>query len=293
MRILLEAWSKAFQKQRPASSFSIQSLGSSTAPPALLAGTCEIAAMSRKMEPEEISLFEQKFGYQPLALHAALDAVAVVVHPDNPVQGLTLQQLDGIFSSTHTCGRKDITQWSQLFIGKAQRPDIQLYGRNNLSGTYEFFREKALCGGEYKQSMKQLPDSDDIEAAVEKDPAGIGYSGLGYRTNDVRVLAIARNANDGYYKFYVDQFKDSDDLEKRYAWVYRGQYPLTRVLRFYINKDPDKPLTPLLKEFLRFVLSKKGQDIVHKTGYIPLTKSMLKSELKKLDPSYKPSWWNS
>lgn len=290
LRILLEKWFDAYQKQHPQASAEIESLGSATAPPALLAGACDVAAMSREMTSEEVSRFKRKFGYDPVDVHVALDAVAVVVHPSNPVEGLTLQQLDGVFSSTRKCGGKDITRWDQLFLGPVRQPNIKLYGRNSLSGTSAFFRETALCGGDYRSHLQQLPDSDDIEAAVEQDPAGIGYSGLGYRTSKVKVLAIARNANSAYRKYYVEQFQNNDDLEKRYAWVYRGDYPLTRVLRFYVNKPEGEALPDPLDDFLRFVLSAKGQAIVHQVGYIPLTEKMVRQEREKLEPDYRPRW---
>lgn len=291
IRILLEAWTQAYARLHPEASFEIESLGSATAPPALLAGKCDIAAMSRRMAEKEIAQFEQKYGYKPLDIHVSLDAEAVVVHPDNPVEGLTLKQLDGIFSSTHACGSKDITRWNQVYLAPGTQPKITLYGRNSKSGSYEFFRQKALCGGEFKDSVQQMPDSEDIEEAIENDISGIGYSGLGYRTDTVKVLAIARSEDSGYYSYFVKKYQNNEDLEKRYGWVYRGEYPLTRVLRLYVNKKPGEDLPAHLDDFLRFILSQQGQKLAHETGYIPLTTKMTQNERKKLEADYSPSWW--
>lgn len=291
IRILLEAWTQAYARLHPGASFEIESLGSATGPPALLAGACDIAAMSRHMADEEISRFEQKYGYKPLDVHVSLDAEAVVVHADNPVEGLTLKQLDGIFSSTHSCGSKNITHWSQVYLAPGEQPKITLYGRNAKSGSYEFFRQKALCGGQYKDSIEQKPDSAAIEEAIKDDISGIGYSGIGYRTDKVKVLAIARNENSGYYSYFVEKYKHDEDLKKRYGWVYRGEYPLTRALRFYVNKKPGEKLPEFLDDFLRFILSEQGQKLAHETGYIPLTEEMVRNERKKLEADYSPSWW--
>lgn len=291
IRILLEAWSEAYSKLHPAVSCEIESLGSATAPPALLEETCDLAAMSRGMHADEVARFEQKFGHKPLDIHVSLDAEAVIVHANNPVEGLTLEQLDGIFSKSHACGSKNITNWGQVYLAPSPQPDITLYGRDEKSGSHELFQQKALCGGEFKDSVNEMPDSRAVEQAVENDIAGIGYAGMGYRTEMVKVLAIARNEDSGYFMYYVRKHKDDEDLQKRYAWVYRGDYPLTRVLRFYVNKKQGESLPPVVDDFLRFILSKQGQEIAHETGYIPLTAKMTRQERKKLQPDYSPSWW--
>ena len=289
MRVLLESWTRAYAARRPGVAADIRSQGSSTGARAFLEGQCELAAMSREMTPEELSRFEKKFGRRPVDLHTALDALAVFTHPSNPVRGLTLGQLDGIFSSTHLCGSDDITRWDQLFLGPAKHPEIKTYGRNDLSGSRAFFCKKALCGGSHRESVKELPDSRSVERAVASDPAGIGYAGLGYRTKDVRVLALARNEDDGFYKYYVDEYRESDDPEKRFAWVYRGDYPLSRTLHLYVNKPEGEALPPHVHGFLRFVLSDEGQKIVLDEGFIPLTPDMAAKELDKLAPDYAPS----
>ncbi len=291
-RILIERWFDGFTKIYPGISSTLESKGSNTAPPALQNGKCSLAAMSRAMRKEEIAAFKKVHGYEPLEIRVALDALAVYVNKENPLRGLTLKQLEGIFSSTRKCGGSDVSQWKQLVFGKLSADRITLYGRNALSGTHDFFQNRALCGGEFKSNIKQLPDSSAVVKAVEHDPAGIGYSGLGYRTDGVQVLGIAPDEGAGYFRYEVEKYQDSKDPEKRFAYVYRGDYPLSRFLYVYVDKKPGQHLPAELEEFLKFVLSSKGQALVLESGYIPLNDKMVRKELKKLAPGYKPSWWD-
>ncbi len=292
LRILMERWFEAFAKLHPQVSHSLESKGSKTAPPALESGQCLLAAMSRPMTKQEIREFKKTHGYRPVEIRVALDALAVYVNKQNPLRGLTIKQLDGVFSSTYDCGGSDVNRWKQLVLGPLDKEAIHLYGRNGLSGTHDFFQEQALCGGTFKKNITMLPDSAKVVEAVEKDPAGIGYSGLGYQTDGVQVLGIAPDENSGYFRYEVEKFRDSKDPEKRFAYVYRGDYPLSRFLFLYVNKAEGQTLVPLVEEFLKFVLSRQGQDLVTETGFIPLNEKMVRKELKKLVPGYKPSWWN-
>jgi phosphate transport system substrate-binding protein len=215
--------------------------------------------MSREMKPSEIDDFEKKFGYPPSKFKVAIDALAVFVNKDNPLKQLTLQQADAIFSKGRACGgAKDITTWGDLGLtGDWAAKPISLYGRNSASGTYGFFKEHALCNGDYKDTVKEQPGSASVVQGVAEDRYGIGYSGIGYKTSGVKALALAKK--DG------EPFIETDPAE-----VYAGKYPLARFLYVYVNQPPNKPLDPLVKQFLLYILSRDGQEVVVKDGYLPL-----------------------
>jgi len=256
---LMTLWAEEFGKLYPNVNIQIQAAGSSTAPPALTEGTSNLGPMSRKMKDNEIDEFESKFGYKPTAVPVAIDALAVFVNKDNPVKGLSLPQVDAIFSSTLKCGHaSEIENWGDAGLtgGWAGKP-IQLYGRNSVSGTYGFFKEKALCKGDYKSNVNEQPGSASVVQAVTTSSNGIGYSGIGYRTSGVR--AIPLSAKEG-----------APFVEPTPENAVSGAYPLARFLYVYVNKKPNEPLAPLEKEFLKMVLSKSGQQVVVKDGYIPL-----------------------
>ena len=272
MNNLLTLRLESFKKFYPNVNIQIEGKGSSTAPPALISGTAQLGPMSREMKSEEIDKFEAKFGYKPVHLRTSLDALAVYVNKDNPIKGLSLPQLDGIFSKTKRSGiNKDITTWGQLGLtGDWANRKISLYGRNSASGTYGFFKEHALFKGDYKDEVKEQPGSASVVQGVTEDRFGIGYSGVGYKTSGVRIVPLSKNEGGTYY-------------DGSYEHVLSGKYPLSRFLYIYINKKPNQPLDPLLKEFLKFVLSYEGQEIVIKDGYLPLPKKVVLEELKKLD----------
>lgn len=271
MNNLLTLWLEGFKKYYPNVNIQVEGKGSSTAPPALISGTAQLGPMSRDMKQEEIDAFEKKFGYKPTELRVAIDALAVYVNKDNPLTGLTLPQIDAIFSKTRRGGYKsDISTWGALGLTEdwVNRP-ISLYGRNSASGTYGYFKEHALFKGDFKDNVKEQPGSASVVQGITEDRFGIGYSGIGYRTSGVKVLPIAISDKDQFY------FPDYENCLNK-------KYPLARTLNIYINKAPNKPLDPLLKEFLKFVLSFEGQEIVVKDGYLPLTKELVDKELKKI-----------
>jgi len=272
MNNLLTLWLEGFKKYYPNVNIQVEGKGSSTAPPALISGTAQLGPMSRPMKKEEIDKFEAKFGYKPTELRTSLDALAVYVNKDNSLTGLTLPQVDVIFSKTRRGGYKtDINRWGDLGMKDdwANRP-ISLYGRNSASGTYGFFKEHALFKGDFKDQVKEQPGSASVVQGVSEDRFGIGYSGIGYKTSGVIALPLAKNEKDTFH---------SADYEN----VLSGKYPLARFLNIYINKSPNDPLNPLLKEFLKFVFSYEGQDVVIKDGYLPLPKKVVDEELKKLE----------
>ncbi|MHB8707757.1 MAG: PstS family phosphate ABC transporter substrate-binding protein [Desulfuromonadales bacterium] len=265
---LMTLWAEGFRKHYPNVNIQIEGKGSSTAPPALIEGTAQLGPMSRPMKKQEIEAFEAKFGYKPTAIGVALDSLAVYVHKDSPLKELSLPQVDAIFSKTRKGGAaQDITTWGQLGLtGSLASMPISLYGRNSASGTYGFFKEHALYKGDYKDTVKEQPGSASVVLGVTEDKAGMGYSGIGYKTSGVKALALANKDGEKAY-------------EPTYENVLENKYPLGRLLYVYVAKEPNKPLPPVIKEFLTYVLSKEGQEVVVKDGYLPLTKAVADKQM--------------
>lgn len=268
---LMTLWAEEFKRLYPNVTIQIQAAGSSTAPPALTEGTATLGPMSRQMKSEEIEAFEAKHGYKPTAIPVAVDALAVYVHKDNPIKGLTIPQVDAIFSATRACGyERDLVTWGDLGLtGELQQQTIQLFGRNSVSGTYGYFKEVALCKGDFKNSVNEQPGSASVVQGITKSINGIGYSGEGYRTSGVRIVPLAK-AEGGEF------------IEASAANALSGKYPLSRFLYVYVNKHPNEALPPLEAEFLKMVLSKTGQQVVVKDGYIPLPGTVVGKVLPKL-----------
>lgn len=268
---LMTMWAEEYKRQYPNVNIQIQAAGSSTAPPALTESTANIGPMSRKMKDEEIGAFEKKFGYKPTAIPVAIDALAVFVHKDNPIKGLTMQQVDAIFSSNRSCGATSgISNWGQAGLtGAWASRELQLFGRNSVSGTYGYFKEHALCKGDFKNTVNEQPGSASVVQSVSTTINAIGYSGMGYVTASVRPVPLAKSG--------------TEFVEPTSANAVAGSYPLSRYLYVYINKAPNKPLQPLEKEFVKMILSKTGQEVVVKDGFIPLPKKVVDNVLKLLD----------
>jgi phosphate transport system substrate-binding protein len=254
---LMTLWAEEFNRAYPNVNIQIQAAGSSTAPPALTEGTSNLGPMSREMKDDELEAFEDKYGYKPTAIPVAIDALAVLVNKDNPVKGLTMEQVDGIFSSTNKCGGTNIETWGDAGVGAWGSKSIQLYGRNSVSGTYGYFKEHALCKGDFKSNVNEQPGSASVVQSVTSSVNGIGYSGMGYTTSGVKMVPLAKKGS----KTFVDATPEN---------AVAGTYPLTRYLYVYVNKKPNQPLAPLDNEFIKMVLSKTGQQVVIKDGYIPL-----------------------
>lgn len=256
---LMTLWAEGFKKTYPNVNIQIEGKGSSTAPPALIEGTAQLGPMSRPMKSSEIDAFEKKFGYKPMAVPVAVDALAVFVNKDNSIQGLTMKQIDGIFSSSRKSGGQDIITWGQVGLdGALASKPMSLFGRNSASGTYGFFKDEALAKGDFKPSVKEQPGSSAVVQGVATDLGAIGYSGIGYKTSDVRIVPIGETEG----KF----------VEANYENCVNGDYPLARFLIVYVNKKPGTPMDKLTHEFLKFIVSKEGQEIVVKDGYYPLPK---------------------
>lgn len=269
---MMTFWAEGFRRKYPNVNIQIEGKGSSTAPPALTEGTSQIGPMSRRMKETELQKFESRFGFKPTAIGIALDSLAVFVNKDNPLPGLSLQEVDAIFSRNQKGGLADITTWDQLGLSGAvwNNKPISLYGRNSASGTYGYFKKKALFKGDFKDTVKQQPGSASVVLGVTEDLGGMGYSGIGYQTSGVRAIALGKKVGDPQY-------------EATYENVLTGKYPLGRMLYVYVAKVPNRPLPTLVKEFLKFALSKEGQKAVVKDGYLPLTAAAAKKQLALLD----------
>lgn len=269
---LMTLWAEGFRKQYPNVKIQIEGKGSSTAPPALIEGTAQLGPMSRTMKNTEVDAFERKFRYKPTAFPVAIDALAVYVNKDNPIQGLTMAQVDAIFSKSRRLGHNESIQvWKQTGLnGDFGSTPISIYGRNSASGTYGFFKEHALKNGDFKDEVKEQPGSASVVQSVSEDQAGIGYSGIGYLTSNVRAVPLAEK--DGA-PFKEASQQNADD----------GSYPLWRHLYLYVNKVPNKPLDPIVEEFIKFIYSKEGQKVVVKDGFFPLKSPAIEQELKRLD----------
>ena len=272
MNNLMTLWAEGFAKIYPNVKVQIEGKGSTTAPPALIEGTSQFGPMSRAMKNEEIDKFEKKYGYKPTPMRTSLDALAVYVNKDNPLNGLSFTQVDGVFSKTRKGGVKEsVKTWGQLGLTGdwANRP-ISLYGRNSASGTYGYFKEHALFKGDYKDEVKEQPGSASVVQGVTEDRYGIGYSGIGYMTSGVHALPLSLKEGETFKEPTMDN-------------VLNGSYPLARFLYLYINKAPNKPLDPLVREFCKYIFSKEGQEVVIKDGYMPIPAKVLKEELSKLE----------
>jgi phosphate transport system substrate-binding protein len=268
---LMTFWAEAFRKVYPNVNIQIEGKGSSTAPPALIQGLSQLGPMSRPMKASEIDDFEREYGYKPVGIRVAVDALAVFVNKDNPLEGLSVPQVDAIFSKTRRQGlAEDIATWGQVGLtGDWSARPISLYGRNSASGTYGFFKEHTLKNGDFKDEVKEQPGSASVVQGITVDQFGIGYSGIGYVTPGVRALPLSAKAGEAF-------------VEASQQNAYAGTYPLSRYLYVYVNRVPGEGLDPLTREFMRLVLSKEGQEITIKDGYFPLPASVVEEELKKI-----------
>lgn len=254
---MMGLWSEAFQAMYPTVTVQIEAKGSSTAPPALITGAAQLGPMSRAMKSTELDEFEASFGYKPTKIQVALDALAVFTNKDNPLDGVTMQELDAIFSRTYKREHEPISTWRPFRLGSSfDNRQISIYGRNSASGTYGFFKEVVLLDGDFKSQIKEQPGSSGVVQGIASDLYGIGYSGIGYKTSGVNAIAV--EGQDGF--FYFPTFEN----------CMSGDYPLARFLYVYVNKNPRESLDRLTHEFLKFILSYQGQEVVIRDGYFPL-----------------------
>lgn len=272
MNNLMALWLEGFRKHYPLVNIQIEGKGSSTAPPALIEGTAQFGPMSRQMKSKEIDSFEKKYGFKPTLIRTSLDALAIFVNKDNPMDCISMEQADAVFSKTRKRGfEKDIKTWGDLGLtgGFANQP-VRIFGRNSASGTYGFFKEHVLKKGDYKDEVKEQPGSASVVQGITEDKYAIGYSGIGYKTSGVKVLSLADKKGEECY-------------DGSYGNVTSEKYPLSRYLNLYVVKNPTKPMDPLVKEFIKYIMSYEGQEIVVKDGYLPLPYEIVMEELNKLD----------
>jgi phosphate transport system substrate-binding protein len=258
---LMTRWAAGFQRSHPRARIQAQGSGSASAPIALIEGAADLGPMSRPMNAHEEAAFRARFGYPPTGFVVAHDAIAVFVHPDNPRSRITLAELDAIYSSTLTCGAaRAVRQWAGL-DAQSTAPAMQLpilaTGRDNGSGTHELFREIALCGGRYRPEVIAWPGNGAVVATVAHNPEAIGYAGIGYVNGLVKTLAVARDAAD------VATPPDAQTIVS-------GRYPLARTIHVYVNQRPHRPLAPLPRAFIAYILSDEGQQLVRHEGFMPL-----------------------
>ena len=265
---LMTLWAEGFRRSYPDVKIEIEGKGSSTAPPALIAGTSNFGPMSRAMKSKEMDAFEKKFGYKPSRIRVAVDALAVFTNKDNPLKCLSLPQVDAIFSKTRKGGmRSDIGTWGEVGLkGMWASKPVSVYGRNSASGTYGYFKKVALYKGDYKDSVKEQPGSSAVVQGVASDQFAIGYSGIGYKTADVIALPISKKTGGKCHG-------------PEAANAYSGNYPIARFLYVYVNKNPNQPLDPLRAQFIKYIFSKAGQQAVIKAGFFPVNAAIAKQDL--------------
>jgi phosphate transport system substrate-binding protein len=268
---LMTLWAEQFNRFYPNVKIQVEGKGSSTAPPALIAGTAQLGPMSRAMKSTEIDQFEKKYGYKPTPIRTSVDALAVFVHKDNPLRCLTMAQVDAVFSKTRRGGaREEVRTWGQLGLtGEWAARPISLYGRNSASGTYGFFKEHVLKNGDFRDEVKEQPGSASVVQGLTVDRFAMGYSGIGYATAGVRAVPLAEK-------------EGGRCVEAGAEAAYAGDYPLARFLYVYVNKAPGKGLDPVTREFVKLVVSREGQEVVIKDGYFPIPASIAKEELAKV-----------
>jgi phosphate transport system substrate-binding protein len=269
MNNVMTLWQEGFREEYPNVQTQVEGKGSSTAPPALISGTANFGPMSRAMKDAEIAAFKKKFGYEPTGLKVGIDVLAVFVHRDNPLAGLSMVQLDAIFSKGRRAGHlRPIRTWGDLGLAEpwASKP-ITLYGRNSASGTYGYFKEFVLLGGDFKDSVLEQPGSSSVVQAVGTDIFGIGYSGIGYQTPDVRAIPLTPDSK-------------TPPIPPEATFAYSGKYPLSRQLLVYVGLEPGKTVDPLKAEFIRYIYSRPGQSAVARDGYLPIQPDVAKSVLE-------------
>ena len=271
----MELWAAGFKAKYPGVKIQIEGKGSATAPPALLAGTAQLGPMSRFMNGEEAETFEKKYGYRATLIGVAVDALAIYVHKDNPIECLTEEQLDRIFSTDRKgSGGRSVDTWGDAGLtGEWAGHPIAMFGRNTISGTYEFFKQQVLYGGDFKNAVKQQDGSEAVVQAVANDKFAIGYSGIGYKTDGVRTIPVAVHYGQKCYNPSRE-----DTLAKK--------YPIARMLYIYVNKKPGEPLNPVVAEFLKYVLSKDGQAQTEKGGYYPIDAESAAGALQRLEAGF-------
>lgn len=265
MSVLVTLWAAEFHMQHPDARVQIQAAGSASAPAALLEGAADIGSMSRSMNDAEVTAFRTRYGYAPLRITVAHDAIAIFVNPDDPMTRITLAQIDTIWSQDHRCANAPGDS------AIARRWLVN--GRDASSGTCELFRETALCGGTYRPGVIAWPGNGAVIAAVATQRNAIGYAGAGYVNALVKPLAVARDD--------AGEAVAPDARE-----IASGRYPLTRALYFYVNRKPGRALSALPAAFLEYALSTQGQRLLPRAGFVALGDHELAAQRDALRQSH-------
>jgi phosphate transport system substrate-binding protein len=258
MKGFLKEWKEKLEILHPDLKIELETEGSNTGVEPLFSENTTIAAMSRPMKAAEIQKFTKQVGYPPTAVPVAVDALAVFVHKDNPLDHMTFQQLAAVFTSEKgQAASESIDQWGKFGLtGRWKDAPINVHGRDSKSGTAQFFKEWVLKGGKDKETITVEAGAASVVYEVMNDPYAIGYSGIGYRTESVKPLKIALREGE-------------DFIEPTFESATDGSYPLRRLLYLYVNQPPQARHSPLLSELIRFAVSLEGQKIVVKSGFFP------------------------
>ena len=285
---LMKLWVGKFEEVNPDVKVAIESVAPGASIAGLTDGSAQLAPAARELFPAETAPFEQKYGYQPYAIRAGVgsyrtpgktSALAFFVNKENPIENLSMAQLDAIYSSTRRRGYKnDITTWGQLGVkGEWADKPIVAYEVKRPNGQSAFLGERVLANGEYKDGIRALPPSGagnvfkEIVERITADRYAIGYATFADATPGVKPLGLSETEGGPYFKGTFDE-------------VASMKYPLSRFIYIFVNRPPGKPLDRLLREFLNFVLSREGQDALVKEGFfLPLSAEFVRNERTKLE----------
>ena len=269
MTNLMSIWCKDYSDIYNNTNCIVESFGSGRAPQDLIEGSVDIGMMSEPMSSEDKRAFKNTYGYEPLEIKIAINMIAVLVNTENPIDCLTIDQIDGIYSNTYKCqGSSDISAWGILNqIGEWSNMPIKIYSRTPTSGTYNIFKNIALCGGTYKNTITKLASSRDIGEFVSQDIYSIGYSGTGLQTPNVKAVGVGKTKD----KCYLPESNNAVSKD----------YPLTRDLYLYFRESPSKGMKNVTTNFLEYVFSKQGQDAIKEAGLVKLPKSILQEQREK------------
>lgn len=273
---MIRAWFKHFSRLYPQIHTNIEASGSGSAPKALINGTANIGAMSRKIKHKEIKAFIKEKGYPPLELKVAMDALAVYVNRKNPIKKLTLIQVEAIYSSQRKCainnGRKQesIDSWEQL--GWKDGDAIKIHNFHSASGGYGLFRKRVLCKGDYKKGLiGEYKTSPEMTTAISHSLTSIGYASRSGNTGyGAKIIALSPSEAFPYY------YPNSKNIAS-------NNYPLSRFLYLYIDKPPFEPLPKHLQEFIKYIYSSNGQQTISQEGAIPLSPRFIGRQLAKIN----------
>lgn len=282
---LVEAWVAGFRRHFPGFSLELaRPLAGSIGARELIAGRLDLVFVSRELKPTDISDFRASYGHDPFSVPVSggsyrhfgfLDALAFMVHPDNPIERLSLQQLDAILSTTRHRGGAAIRTWGDLGLSGewADRP-INVYGIRPWNGIEEFVRQRVMSvdgrRGEWREDMHFDPTFFPIARRVSADPSGLGYTGMSVVDSAVKVVQVGTEDGSAY-------------VAPTYEAVASAEYPLSRLIYLNTDRPPGQPLDPGLHEFLRFILSADGQAVVARHAiFLPLRASQVDSSLAQL-----------